>query len=679
MGLMKVDLIRRELRSLLPLIAITALFYFLAFICLTIVFPDIFPPTKLHTLQDEGGDARCEWHWGLYPPFVNSWLNTILFFLNLYFATTLALLQTRKENTIPDSDWKACTLHRICVGAGLLLSFNLLLIMVVAVHSAWPGIKPFPFLWDFVVDSLRFAFSGITLYLCTFWLSLRKARWYGSRLFPWIMGFVLMSLNWRLPIGGYYVVVIGLIVVVWPLLALLNEVNRITTDPRLRMVAPIRTMISSFPGTMLLGVGVVPFLMVLVIVLVTSSYTYDNSADRSESLYLRSDGAFLVRPRHWYSSDPVPSRDLFTGQEVPYLEGSSVDSGNVLLPQLDYSSQYQPWGYRIRETSGPEKAEVLWYLVHDGEKNGHAVLMGYDVESCRVVGYIGREGYSDSVPSTSKQFLIEGKGRDPISRRVFAPIRDSFREPDWLGVSFIWTEDGLYRVDTQQRETSRIVEWASGEQILSVKQNSHTQTIHAEAWRVLACTSTRVIEIDINGGMKEILLPVALQGVDHLEIFKGQTGSVLVSQTPISFATNEIRVLHRIYNLNKVGILETTPEVTLTNYFNQPPMFGPELTIALVVGPVLAATGLLSPMASDKPIYDWWDRWRSPEVVWSERKRAFGWMFTLGFLSALIAFCWEGWHGGRWITQLGWSLFVFLFGLIGLAGYLVHRPWRTTS
>lgn len=329
--------------------------------------------------------------------------------------------------------------------------------------------------------------------------------------------------------------------------------------------------------------------------------------------------------------------------------------------------------------SGPEKAEVLWYLVHDGKKNGHAVLMGYDVESCRAVGYIGKEGYSDSLPATSSQFSIEGKGCDPISRRIFAPIRDSFREPDWLGLSFIWTDDGLYRVDTQQRETSRIVEWASGEQVLSVKQNSHTQTIHAEDWRVLACTSKRVLEIDLNGGMKEILLPVALQGVDHLEILKGQTGPVLVSQTPISFTTAEFHVRHRIYCFNPAGILEATHEATLTNYFNQPPFFGPEFTFAFVVGPGLAATALCRPMTVDKAIYDWWDRWKSPTAVANEGMRILQWVSLLGLVCAFIAFCWERWHGGRWFTQLGWSLFAFLFGFVGLVGYLVHRPWRTTS
>lgn len=295
------DLIRKELSNLQPLLVIATVCYALALICLIIVFPDIFPPTNQHILQGEGGDARREWHWGLYPPFVNSWLNTVLFFLNLFFATAFATKQTFDFDTLissscPTSGRKGQALLRVSVGVGVVLVFNLTLIGVVAVHSAWPGIKPFPFSWELMVDAFRFTFSGVALYLCTFWLKLRKARWYGSRLFPWIAGFVLMSLNSRLPCGEYCVLVVGLGVVVWPLLALRNEVTRITTDPSIRMATPIQTMIFSFPGALLLGVGVVPLLMVLVIVLVTSSYTYDNSADRSETLYLRSDGAFLVRP-----------------------------------------------------------------------------------------------------------------------------------------------------------------------------------------------------------------------------------------------------------------------------------------------------------------------------------------------------------------------------------------------
>lgn len=571
---MDTNLIRSDLRHLRPLLLVAAGCHIFACLFFVFLFPAFSPPTDIRQYFSGGSNLR-HLHWGLYPPFVNSWLNTILFFLNLYFATTLALLQTRVCPTSLRLHWISCTLLRVCLGSCLLLSFNLLLIMVVAVHSAWPGNKPFPFLWDFVADALRIPLGGLILYVATYWLRQRRKRWNNLRDLPWVAGFILFcTLAW-LPIKTYPALLVGLISLVLTVLALLHESNRFTTDPSQFEATPFRNLLSSIPGLLILGLGSLPLLIVLLGAISITSHTFyppheENPADESETLFLRWDGTLLAGPQKPDSPGSEVYLELISGKKVKSSGGESLDAGTVLLPPHLFAFHTGPWRYRLREMPGPTNPKEIWYLVHDGKRNGHALLVGFDVRSGRQAGYMGKTGYSETTPPASQHFSMERSGLDPLYQRVFAPRMSCYPEPDWMGVSFIWAEDGIYRIDITRKEVASIVEWGSGEKVLSVCQNSregNSGSSTARIWRVLACTSRRVVAIRIDGTLSEVPMPVTGEDVQHLKFFDGyETGPVLDSQSLITNATHEVSVVHRIFRFNQAGILDTTYEVTIPNH-----------------------------------------------------------------------------------------------------------------
>jgi hypothetical protein len=144
----------------------------------------------------------------------------------------------------------------------------------------------------------------------------------------------------------------------------------------------------------------------------------------SEGVAVLRDGTILI-----YTSITESHRYVKSGYRTLDNEpaadpaGENIVAGNLLYPPRDARSPFTPlpWASRIDgysigiQVSGPERE--FWYFIHDGLENGSGILVGYDVKSKRVIGYIGTKGFSQNPPAPEDRFAVRG---DDFARHVGA-------------------------------------------------------------------------------------------------------------------------------------------------------------------------------------------------------------------------------------------------------------------
>jgi hypothetical protein len=84
-------------------------------------------------------------------------------------------------------------------------------------------------------------------------------------------------------------------------------------------------------------------------------------------------------------------------------------------PGLFYLPIYwSPNSNRIVGVTDYKHPPTDWYAVHDGQPEGHMYFAGYDTYSQMPVGFIGTQGFQDSLPDISRQFSLRFNPGRPI-------------------------------------------------------------------------------------------------------------------------------------------------------------------------------------------------------------------------------------------------------------------------
>jgi hypothetical protein len=170
-----------------------------------------------------------------------------------------------------------------------------------------------------------------------------------------------------------------------------------------------------------------------------------------EQLYVRIDG------------EPVIVRLAQTGrtQQVQTLDRQPTagDAYQILYPAYIPGTSRQPlktsldWTLRLASISDGGSPAVYWYLIHDGELNGRAYGIGYHSETKRPVGYFGREGFSETLPSRESWFQVAGN-----EGLATATPERSISEPYWFTQPslHLLANGQLWDINTQRRTVTPV-------------------------------------------------------------------------------------------------------------------------------------------------------------------------------------------------------------------------------
>ncbi len=387
----------------------------------------------------------------------------------------------------------------------------------------------------------------------------------------------------------------------------------------------------------------------------------------------------------------TPSKDQFFlnyGGQVIQMPKSArridphANSAETTLVKLAPNTEWieYPNGLSISDgqltgfTNGGSQME-FWYLVRNVHPKGHGYFIGYEKNSKKLIGFIGKNGFQADRPSweeslslTESYFAVATAGTTQVSPEI---LPKPWTESDPMEFALqtnrkVWmsTMEGIWLCDLGTRSV-RPVAPIQGVQGLHVM-------VDPKGWhqKVVARTKEGVQVFDESGKqISRFEYPYA--GSDFLTVSLADSGNsvLVVTKYPgwVKEATRTVSIIwfdptgKQIKELNQP--LKFLP-FEEGRFSTTKPVISARTAVMAIGGTFLEMSrAIRRTMASDQ-------NWFPAEPI---SYRIFGAVVTV------FAIAWLWWHQARNRVSksqvLIWTGFVVLFGVTGLLGYLFHKRW----
>lgn len=203
---MYLALIKKELREVLPTVAIAAVAYLIAISAATGNWLVVKTPLReVFSLRTQEVVFASD-----------TFLDHFLLIAACY-ATVLGFQQSLAE------EWRGTfrlLLHRpmaririvlvkLTSGLVVLLVTGSIAIVALALWAATPGMQPAPFYWSMTVPTFFVLISAPILYLGAFLSAVRPSRWYATKLIPWVVSIGVFWLAFELSQHDFFLWAFG--------------------------------------------------------------------------------------------------------------------------------------------------------------------------------------------------------------------------------------------------------------------------------------------------------------------------------------------------------------------------------------------------------------------------------------------------------------------------------------
>ncbi len=177
---------------------------------------------------------------------------------------------------------------------------------------------------------------------------------------------------------------------------------------------------------------------------------------QSDQLYVTRQGEPVIYRRQM-SADQMVLLDL---DGKPLANQSAADLLSLRNVSSGPSASWpigRPWSSRLVAEMVPEVPRSAWYLIHDGQVNGRAYGVGYNLGTNRPMAYFSRQGFSQSLPERADWFSVQG------SDGLAYVTTELFGIPYWPGDGqmSLLADDKLWQIDLGGRNV-RVLRDAPG-------------------------------------------------------------------------------------------------------------------------------------------------------------------------------------------------------------------------
>jgi len=443
----------------------------------------------------------------------------------------------------------------------------------------------------------------------------------------------------------------------------------------------------SLAAVLALGAGVLLALAVFWTGSIVSQF------DRPEGVYR----SFIV------SGDGTPFMRTYDDSHVTCetLEGKALDPerrdripslGQAMLPppQPPAGPLFEVgWSSRIVLFADPGPPSLAWYFLHDGQADGAGYFAGFDVKTKRPIGYLGARGFRPDEPPADDWFPMDGRlmqaeaafdtvGRTGAWGSMVQHYRRFVRDERFpASAVFMLSGNRLLEVDFAKRSVRTILE---GESLLGVNlfqqpapfEINGEKTVIPRLKQYLAARSgDRVLVVDPQAGLQRAyILPekIRRQRLHFCEL-DNRTGVALLMDARARAFGQELVLFDPAGKVLRQAAIPSQPGRLL----DRPSTLAWGCAAAIpvpIVAPFVVPSGYVREYL--------WSGEVSSFARASGRALAQTWpqLLIVFLLSASMAWlCYRRQkrfalpHTARWVA------FVFLGGVPGLIGYLLHRRW----
>lgn len=455
---------------------------------------------------------------------------------------------------------------------------------------------------------------------------------------------------------------------------------------------------------LLLGLGIQIVYAVVVLWVCTVGDQLIPSRSVYESVRYLADGTpFIVTydPTDYYS---------MSGRT---LDGKPIDREDLddLAYGLDLAGPRRPryvpsgWAGRIRSYHDGRDPAVYWYLVHTGERDGHAHFVGYDSKLKLLVGYIGAGGFTREKPPLEESFVVNGRriasGADVASSSysyygATEPYynRQSLgrHEPMQTWLVYVLSGNRVLEIDLHERsvrtavEAEGIVSIGVSDRLFPMPEEEETmRPVRRTKYLAIRCRD-RVQVVDPQGEDRRTYVLLEELRAKELTFVERSDGTAIYesrrrpNRSPVDL--HWVRDSEETVRSETVA-LEETPAVVLLDYANivlkgprgieDPRIISGLFSLLSPVPSAWIAAGAVGvpvayvnsgeapsyPSALARSLCDIW-----PGILIS---------VVLSAGATWLCVKRQGQYAAPWTRT--WAVFVFLLGIPGLLGYLFCRSW----
>jgi len=347
-----------------------------------------------------------------------------------------------------------------------------------------------------------------------------------------------------------------------------------------------------------------------------------------------------------------------------------------------------PWERRIVLFADPGPPRILWYFVHDGRLEGRGYFTTFDAKTRKRLGCLGTQGFREAEPPAEERFALDGRQMknsaafDLLGITYYRyPMMQHYSRGDggfspWI--AYMISADRLLEVDFRERSVATVLEaegiWSVNrlQQAAPLPPDGEKSYIPRLKSSLAVRAGDRVLVIDPSGGkQRAYTLPEAI-GRESIQFFERSDGTALAITGRFTGRARE----QSLFQFDRAGRLIGKPRHIVT--FVVGPLSRPEgeawTFAAAIPAPLLAPLTVTAGYASEYMLSGQEPNYPRALV------RALGqaWLpllavFVVGGVTARLCYRRQRRFALPWTAA--WVTLVFLGGVPGLIGYLVHRRW----
>ncbi|MFC1757563.1 hypothetical protein ACFL2H_02185 [Planctomycetota bacterium] len=376
------------------------------------------------------------------------------------------------------------------------------------------------------------------------------------------------------------------------------------------------------------------------------------------------------------SGTPYISRRSHVGYDTRTLEGTVVfGSGVQYSPNVNpdiVSSAKSHVPNRIAMRSGRRLSlsprlfcwrawNAAWYLSRQKKSSDPIYFEGFDWNTGKRIGYIGRAGFSVGVPSIADRFPFIDETVFPLHRLAATCPTGYDAVSGWGGHGgsiFLISADKLFHIDLRQRHVAEIP-------VLGVPRYVNAGRMHAEDWELTVRTDQSFMlfngDYELSASYE---IPVAIRNAEFLTIHRVSETDAVIEAAESSRGNRDVQLwkvnLEGNSMLGKVALREH-----VSGIYSAP--------FRVLAAPSLVANGFtVAELYADDNFYAAEHKYKVRSRIRREIWRSLIGIAIGSGIIGIIIFRLER-RAGR--AGLQWAIFIFLLGLPGLFGYWFHRKW----
>jgi hypothetical protein len=419
-----------------------------------------------------------------------------------------------------------------------------------------------------------------------------------------------------------------------------------------------------------LGFGIAILILAVWIISIYES-SYEKRKYNYEEIIVLKDGTPIIHNYGFYDGTTITDDyRILEGKTLPFDSDFREKQMSMWYypgpDELEHLKRPLEGMNRIKEDVVGKPRKTIWYFIDDGNREGKGYFIGYDAESKRCIGCLGRKGFCRNVPPSEEQFIFDSRKLGSVDYITL------YNESNTIPLVFLISGNQVLKVDLSSQTVTSVIE--SPDMVClgrlyvdnADQEKALSDDLIYRHYLLTVRTSDRIIFINAAGKqVSDYIIPQGLRASSFDLYCLDDKQALIICKKQQS----ELNYNEEIVWIDASGKILRREEVTLTQSGSIRPSKIDNRKIAVTIPSPLTAA-VVGSIANIN--------WRVDFHRAVTRYLSDTWQLLLvlcAVSTVLACFCYRRQRRMALPWTWVWVGFVFIFGVPGFLAYRFHRRW----